>query len=136
MAELTGDTLLDYFRPRIEGSGLVLEGFAINPHLRDSLLLKLRTMAWVTSIDDQVEIIALSDREMRAAEDLSRRLLRAFGRAFSTEKADIRIRVQKSEVTLVGFVSTMLEKEVAEAQALATPRIRSVINELSVGAMR
>jgi len=132
MAELTEDTLLDYFHPKIVGSQLVLEGFAADSRVKDSLLLKLRTLDWVVSIDDQVEILTLSDRERRTAEDLSGRLLRAFGRSISLERADIRIRVEKSKITLVGFVDTMLQKEVAEAQALATPRVRSVVNQLSV----
>ena len=83
-------------------------------------------------MENNIEQLPLSAGDRRIRADVYSRLARFVPRSFSGNRALIRIKVNRGDVTLVGLVESELMKGVAEVQTSTVPLVRSVTNLLVV----
>ena len=125
-------TAFDYLSASVQGSRVVLSGFTIGLGVKREAEGRVKTLDFVEVVTNNIEQLPLSggDRQIRA--EVLSRLVRYLPRAFSGNRALIRIKVNRGEVTLVGLVESELMKGVAEVQTQSVPLVRSVTNQLVV----
>jgi len=125
-------TAFDYLSASVQGSRVVLSGFTIGLGVRSEAEGRVKTLDFVEVVTNNIEQLPLSggDRQIRA--EVLSRLVRYIPRAYSGNRALIRIKVNRGEVTLVGLVESELLKGVAEVQTQTVPLVRSVTNQLVV----
>ena len=125
-------TAFDYLSASVQGSRVVLSGFTIGLGVKREAEGRVKTLDFVENVENNIEQLPLSggDRQIRA--EVLSRLVRFIPRAFSGNRALIRIKVNRGEVTLVGLVESELMKGVAEVQTQSVPLVKSVDNQLMV----
>jgi len=125
-------TAFDYLSASVQGSRVVLSGFTIGLGVRSEAEGRVKTLDFVEEVTNNIEQLPLSggDRQIRAG--VYSRLVQFVPRAFSGNRALIRIKVDRGEVTLVGLVESELLRGVAEVQTGTVPLVRSVTNQLVV----
>jgi len=125
-------TAFDYLSASVQGSRVVLSGFTIGLGVKKEAEGRVKTLDFVEVVTNNIEQLPLSggDRQIRA--EVLFRLAQYIPRAYSGNRALIRIKVNRGEVTLVGLVESELLKGVAEVQTQTVPLVRSVTNQLVV----
>ena len=125
-------TAFDYLSAGVQGNKVILSGFTIGTNVGQEAEGRVKNLEWVEEVENNIELLPLSggDRQIRAA--VYSRLLQHVPRTFSGNRALIRIKVNRGEVTLVGLVESELMKGVAEVQTGTVPLVRSVTNQLVV----
>ncbi len=123
-------TAFDYLTAGVQGNKVILSGFTIGLGVRREAEGRVKTLDFVEDVENNIEQLPLSggDRQIRA--EVLSRLVRLLPRAFSGNRALIRIKVDRGEVTLVGLVESELLKGVAEVQTQSVPLVRSVTKQL------
>ncbi len=128
------ETPFDFLSFGIQGRTVVLLGFTIRPVLKTNAEGAVKQLSWVENVVNEILVLPLNpeDRQIRVQ---SLAILQSSVRqAFPENHADIRIKLLRGDVTLVGFISEIdskrLENAVIQIQHL--PFVRKVTNNISV----
>lgn len=125
-------TVFDLITFHFEGSTIHLGGFTLTPHTRSEAEARVRSLKWVESVENNIEVLPLSNVDNKIRKAAKAKLLKLFPQAFSIRRASIRIKVKRGEVTLYGMVNSKVRAEAAANQIRALPLVRSVENQLMV----
>ncbi len=125
-------TAFDYLAAGVQGNKVILNGFTIGLGVKREAEGRVKSLEWVEEVENNIEQLPLSAGDRRIRADVYSRLARFVPRTFSGNRALIRIKVNRGEVTLVGLVESELMKGVAEVQTQTVPLVRSVTNQLVV----
>jgi len=129
---VTPITAFDYIAASVQGNKVILSGFTISMGSRSEAEARVKNLDWVEEVENNIEELPLSGSDNQIRAQVHSRLSRWLPRAFSGNRAEIRIKVSHGEVTLVGLVDSELDKGVAETQTGSVPFVRSVTNQLVV----
>ncbi len=129
---VTPITAFDYLAASVQGNKVILSGFTISLGSRSEAEGRVNSLEWVEEVENNIEQLPLSAGDRRIRADVYSRLVRTVPRAYSGNRALIRIKVDRGDVTLVGLVESELLKGVAEVQTQTVPLVRSVTNQLVV----
>jgi len=125
-------TAFDYLAAGVRGNTVILSGFTIGLGVKREAEGRVKSLEWVEEVENNIEQLPLSGGDRRIRADVYARLARFVPRSFSGNRALIRIKVNRGDVTLVGLVESELLKGVAEVQTQSVPLVRSVTNQLVV----
>ncbi len=125
-------TAFDYLAAGVRGNTVILSGFTIGLGVKREAEGRVKSLEWVEEVENNIEELPLSAGDRRIRADVYARLARFVPRTFSGNRALIRIKVNRGDVTLVGLVESELMKGVAEVQTQTVPLVRSVDNQLVV----
>ncbi len=125
-------TAFDYLAASVQGNKVILSGFTIGLGVRSEAEGRVKHLEWVEEVENNIEQLPLSSGDGQIRAQVRSRLGRYLPRAFSGNRAEIRIKVNRGDVTLVGLVDSELDKGVAETQTRTVPLVRSVTNQLVV----
>ncbi len=125
-------TAFDYLTAGVQGNKVILSGFTTGLGTRSEAEGRVKTLEWVEEVENNIEQLPLSSGDGQIRAQVRSRLGRYLPRAFSGNRAEIRIKVNRGDVTLVGLVESELLKGVAEVQTQSVPLVRSVTNQLVV----
>jgi len=119
---------------RVDGSTVTLFGEVTKPVLRSDAENVVKRVEGVASVENQIEVLPLS----RFDDGLRLRTARAiFGypalqRYGMGTQPSIHIIVKNGNVTLLGFVSSGMDKQLAFTRANAVPGVFAVSNQLQI----
>jgi hyperosmotically inducible protein len=119
---------------RVDGNTVTLFGEVTQPVLKSDAENVVKRVEGVTRVENQIEVLPLS----RFDDGIRLRTARAiFGypalqRYGMGVQPSIHIIVKNGNVTLVGFVSTDMDKQLAFARANAVPGVFAVNNQLQI----
>jgi hyperosmotically inducible protein len=125
-------SVFDNLAYRVDGSRVTLFGQVVRPTLKSDAENVVKRIEGVTAVDNQIEVLPLSPNDDR----IRRAVYRAI---FSKPELDryamgavpsIHIIVKNGNVTLVGVVSTEMDKNVANIAANGVSGVFGVKNEL------
>ena len=125
-------TAFDYLTAGVQGNKVILSGFTTGLGTRSEAEGRVKTLEWVEEVENNIEELSISGGDGQIRAQVLARLGRYLPRAFSGNRAEIRIKVNRGDVTLVGLVDSELDKGVAENQTRTVPLVRSVTNQLVV----
>ncbi len=125
-------TAFDYLSAGVQGNKVILSGFTIGLGVKREAEGRVKNLEWVEEVENNIEELPVSGSDNQIRGEVLARLARFLPRAFSGNRAEIRIKVIRGEVTLVGLVESELLKGVAEVQTQSVPLVRSVTNQLVV----
>src|SRR5579872_6637110 len=126
--------VFDNLTYRVDGSRVTLSGEVTRPTLKSDAENVVKKIEGVEAVDNQIEVLPVSPNDDR----IRRAVYRAI---FSKPELDryamgaipsIHIIVKNGNVTLVGVVSTEMDKNVANITANGVPGVFKVTNELQV----
>ncbi len=129
---VTPITAFDYLTAGVQGNKVILSGFTIGLGVRREAEGRVKNLEWVEEVENNIEQLPVSGGDNQIRSQVLARLGRYLPRAFSGNRAEIRIKVNRGDVTLVGLVDSELDKGVAETQTRTVPLVRSVTNQLVV----
>ena len=162
LGSLTNYGVFDWITFGFQGKTVVLRGFASRPTLKSSAANVLKGMPGVESVDNQIEVLPLSNNDDRIRAAVYNRIytqpaLRKYnanqgsvaqalgpgGRSVAMMAGGItndpprgfhaiHIIVKNGNVTLYGVVNNASDEAIAEMQANSTPGVFSVDNRLIV----
>jgi|SRR5579862_436719 len=127
-------SVFDNLAYRVDGSRVTLFGQVVRPTLKSDAENVVKRVEGVTAVDNQIEVLPVSPNDDR----IRRAVYRAI---FSKPELDryamgaipsIHIIVKNGNVTLVGVVSTEMDKNVANITANGVSGVFKVTNELQV----
>jgi osmotically-inducible protein OsmY len=125
-------TAFDYLTAGVQGNKVILSGFTTGLGTRSEAEGRGRNLDWVEEVENNIEDLPVTAGDGQIRAQVRSRLGRYLPRAFSGNRAEIRIKVNRGDVTLVGLVDSELDKGVAETQTRTVPLVRSVTNQLVV----
>jgi len=125
-------TAFDYLTAGVQGNKVILSGFTIGLGVKREAEGRVKNLEWVEEVENNIEQLPLSGGDRRIRADVRARLGRFVPRAYSGNRALIRIKVNHGDVTLVGLVESELLRGVAEVQTQSVPLVKSVTNQLVV----
>ena len=119
---------------RVENGTVTLFGEVTRPVLKSDAAGVLKHVEGVTRVDNQIEVLPLSsfDNQIRAREY---RAIFGYGplqRYRMGALPSIHILVKNGNVTLKGFVSTAMDKQLAYVRANGVPGVFAVDNQLEI----
>jgi hyperosmotically inducible protein len=127
-------SVFDNLAYRVDGSRVTLFGQVVRPTLKSDAENVVKRVEGVTAVDNQIEVLPVSPND----DSIRRAVYRAI---FSKPELDryamgaipsIHIIVRNGNVTLVGVVSTEMDKNVANITANGVSGVFKVTNELQV----
>ena len=127
-------SVFDNLAYRVDGSRVTLFGQVVLPTLKSDAENVVKRIEGVTAVDNQIEVLPVSPNDDR----IRRAVYRAI---FSKPELDryamgaipsIHIIVKNGNVTLVGVVSTEMDKNIANITANGVSGVFKVTNELQV----
>ncbi len=133
-------TMLPYFNVfddisfRVDGSTVTLFGEVTRPVLKSDAQNAVKHVEGVTRVENQIEVLPLSSFDdgirMRTARAIyGYPALQRYGMG---TQPSIHIIVKNGNVTLMGFVSTDMDKQLAFLRANGVPGVFAVNNQLQV----
>jgi len=127
-------TVFDNLEYSVNGYTVTLKGQVVNPSLKSDAEAAIKHIEGVEKVINQVEVLPNSpmDNQIRFAEYrkiYSQPSLQRYGVG---NLQSIHIIVKNGHVTLEGFVSSQMDKNVAGLQANSVPNVFSVTNNLQV----
>ena len=125
-------TAFDYLTAGVQGNKVILSGFTTGLGTRSKAEGRVKTLEWVEEVENNIEELSISGGDNQIRAEVLARLGRYLPRAFSGNRAEIRIKVNYGAVTLVGLVDSQTDKGLAENQTRTVPLVRSVTNQLVV----
>ena len=127
--------VFDYLQFSIDGDTVTLSGQASNYVLRRDALSAMKHMAGVSAVNDQIEVLPLSNFDDQIRLELFRSLYRdsALNRyRLIRVQPPIRILVNNGNVTLKGVVDSEMDRNVVYDRAMEVRDVFSVTNDLTV----
>ena len=127
--------VFDYLQFSIDGDTVTLAGQATNYVLRNDALSAVKHLAGVRTVNDQIEILPLSQFD----DSIRVRLFRSIYRDSALNRyrlirvqPPIRILVNNGNVTLSGVVDSEMDRNVVYDRAMEVRDVFSVTNDLKV----
>ncbi|MBZ5633552.1 MAG: BON domain-containing protein [Acidobacteriia bacterium] len=127
--------VFDYLQFSIDGDTVTLAGQATNYVLRNDALSAVKHLAGVRTVNDQIEILPLSQFD----NGIRLRLFRSIYRDSALNRyrlirvqPPIRILVNNGNVTLSGVVDSEMDRNVVYDRAMEVRDVFSVTNDLKV----
>jgi osmotically-inducible protein OsmY len=119
---------------RVDNGVVTLTGQVLRPIDKSNLEAAVRPTAGVVRIDNQIEVLPLSNFDDQIRLQTLRTLQRtgSLYRYFMGPNPTIRIIVKNSRITLEGFVSNAADRQLAFMAANHIPNVFSVINHLEI----
>lgn len=119
---------------RVDGSRVTLMGKVVRPTLKSDAESVVKRVEGVESVNNQIEVLPLSpnDDQIRAMEYRAIYYHPALDRYAMRAVPPIHILVKNGNVTLVGFVASEADKNLAGLYANGVPGVFSVRNDLQV----
>ncbi len=134
----TPETPFDFFNFYTHGSTVTLVGFTIRPTLKTDMGGAVKRLPWVKNVLNEIQVLPLNpeDRDIRGRVlGILRRLL---PQSFPQNRANIRIRSLRGDVTLIGYIGEFQKKEYEAAlvQVQHVPLVRKVTDDVAVQAKK
>ena len=130
----TRQSVFDYVGFQLSGEIVVLSGFTIQPGLKAETEKLIRSLEWVAHVVNRIEVLPVEATGSLIRGRSEAVLKKTVPYAFPENRADIRIKVKESHVTLVGSVAKIhtrrLENAVSEIKGL--PSVKSVTNDVKI----
>jgi hyperosmotically inducible periplasmic protein len=119
---------------RVDGTTVTLFGAVTKPVLKSDAENVVKRVEGVTRVENQIEVLPLSSfddgiRQRTARAIYSYPPLQRYG---AGTQPSIHIIVKNGNVTLVGFVSTDMDKQLAFTRANSVPGVFAVNNQLQI----
>lgn len=126
--------VFDNLAYRVDGSTVTLFGQVTRPTLKSDAENVVKKIEGVTHVENQIEVLPLSpnDDRIRLAEYRAIYGSPGLDRYAFQAIPSIHIVVNNGHVTLVGAVSTEMDKNIAGVKANGVPGVFSVTNDLQV----
>jgi hyperosmotically inducible protein len=127
-------SIFDNLSFRVDGSTVWLSGDVRMPFMKSDAEKVVKRIAGVTRVVDDIRVLPLSpfDNRIRAAEYRAVFGYAGLYRYAMGANPSIRIIVDNGHVTLVGFVGSQADKNLAGIRANGVPGVFSVRNDLEV----
>lgn len=127
-------TIFDNLAYRVDGTKVTLVGQVTRPVLKDDAGRVVKNIEGVTAVQNDLEVLPLSpfDNQIRWAEARSIYAFPTLNRYGAGTQPSIHIVVKNGNVTLVGFVNSEADKNIAGIRANQVPGVFSVQNDLQV----
>jgi hyperosmotically inducible protein len=127
-------TLFDDLSYRVDGSTVTLFGQVTEPVLKHDAEAVVKKIEGVSAVNDQIEVLPLSpmDNQIRWREYRAIFAYAPLQRYSMGALPSIHIIVRNGNVTLKGYVSTQMDKQLAYTRANGVPGVFSVTNDLQV----
>ena len=128
--------LFDWLEFEVQpGGAVVLRGQVVRPTTRSDAAGRVKNLAGVTSVDNQIEVLPLSPNDDRLRLALYRTVLgyrSPLSRYANATVPSIHIIVKHGRATLKGVVATKGDSDLANIRANTVPGLFEVNNELRV----
>ena len=133
-SKVPGRSLFNYVSVRSDNGNLVISGKVRDAYIKDRASDAAEKVKGVQSITNRIEILPTSHFDDQLRLKIYRRLSRdpILSRYFLGTYADINIIVENSRVTLVGNVTSKVDKAVAASRLRGLSGVLSVDNQLIV----
>ncbi len=130
------ETAFDFFSFGIQGPTVVLLGFTIRPVLKTEAEGSVKELEWVEHVVNEIQILPLNAQDRRLRSGSLTILERLLPQSFPQGHADIRIKVIRGDITLVGYIDAFQKKEleVAIVQIQHLPLVGEVKSGVAVKA--
>jgi hyperosmotically inducible protein len=127
-------SIFDNIQYRVNGTEVTLLGQTVNPTLKTDAGTAVKNIEGVTKVDNNIEVLPVSplDDGIRRAEYRSIYGDPSLQRYAMGSVPPIHIIVKGGHVTLVGWVASEMDKDVAGIRAKSVPDVFSVENDLMV----
>lgn len=130
------ETAFDFFNFGIQGPTVVLLGFTIRPVLKTEAEGAVKELEWVEHVVNEIQVLPLNpeDRQLRSGSLAI--LEQMLPQSFPQGHADIRIKVIRGDITLVGYIDAFQKKELESAivQIQHLPLVKQVKSGVAVKA--
>jgi hyperosmotically inducible protein len=135
LAIFPGYNVFDNLQYRMNGSRVTLFGEVVNPVLRSDAENSVKSIKGVSQVVNKIKVLPLSrfDNQIRWAEYRSIFSDPSLNRYSMGTIPSIHIIVDNGHVTLVGYVSDKMDRQLAGTRARQVPNVFSVTNDLRVG---
>lgn len=128
--------LFDWLEFEVQpGGAVVLRGQVVRPTTRSDAAGRVKNLAGVTSVDNQIEVLPLSPNDDRLRLALYRTVLgyrSPLSRYANSTVPSIHIIVKHGRATLKGVVATKGDSDLANIRANTVPGLFEVNNELQI----
>ncbi len=127
-------TVFDYIGFQMSGSVVVLTGFTINGAYKNEAQRRIEKLKWVTHVVNEVEFLPVEPGAQEMRSGALAILQREVPQSFPQNHANIRIKVDKMVITLVGYVESYnkLRYEAALVQIKNLPLVKDVKDEVLI----
>jgi hyperosmotically inducible periplasmic protein len=127
--------VFDNLAYEINGSEVTLTGQVVRPITKSDAEASVKTLGGVTRVVNNITVLPLSnfDDQIRRAEFRALFSDTSLSRYALGAAPSIRIIVANGHVTLDGFVSNAMDRNIANMRANSVPGVFSVTNNLRVG---
>lgn len=130
----TRQSIFDYIGFQLSGDIVILSGFTIQEGLKAESEKVVRSLEWVKHVVNRIEVLPVEPNGSRIRGRAESVLKDTVPQAFPEDRADIRIKVKDTDVTLVGSVHKIhgrrLENAVSQIRGL--PSVSSVTNQVRI----
>jgi hyperosmotically inducible protein len=119
---------------RVDGSTVTLFGEVTKPVLKSDAENVVKRVEGVTRVENQIEVLPLSPMDDGIRSRTARAIYAypALSRYGAGTQPSIHIIVKNGNVTLVGFVSSDMDKQLAYIRANGVPGVFAVNNQLQI----
>ncbi len=127
-------TVFDFITFQMSGSVIVLTGFTINGAYKNEAQKRIENLKWVTHVVNEVEFLPVEPGAQEIRTGTLAILRREVPQSFPQNHANIRIKVDKMVITLVGFVESFnkLRYQAALVQIKNLPLVKDVKDEVLI----
>jgi hyperosmotically inducible protein len=134
LIELPYLTVFDNLAYRVDGDTVTLAGEVTQPFLKSDAERAVKHIEGVAKVNNEIKVLPLSpfDNQIRRAEYRAIFGYAGLYRYAMGTQPSIRIIVDNGHVTLLGVVSSQMDKQIAGMRANGVPGVFSVTNDLQV----
>jgi len=127
-------TVFDFITFQLSGPAVVLTGFTINGGYKNEVQNRVEKLKWVSHVVNEVQFLPVEPGAQEIRTSTLAVLRREVPQSFPENHANIRIKVDKMVVTLVGFVEEFnkLRYEAAVVQIKNLPLVKEVKDEVLI----
>jgi len=124
--------VFDNLEYKMDGSQVVLMGQVVNPWTKSDAENSVKSIRGITQVVNKIQVLPLSmfDNQIRWAEYRAIFSNTSLSRYAMGVNPSIRIIVDNGHVTLVGYVDSKMDRQIAGIRAGAVPGVFSVTNDL------
>lgn len=126
--------VFDNLQYQIDGRRVILLGQVVNPVMSSEAESSVKSIAGVTQVENKIQVLPLSpfDNQTRWAEYRAIFSEPSLSRYSMGAIPSIHIIVDNGHVTLVGYVNSKMDRDLAGMRARQVPDVFSVTNDLRV----
>ena len=127
-------TVFDFITFHLSGPVVQLKGFTINGAYKNEAQKRIENLKWVTHVVNEVQLLPVEPGAQEIRTGTLAVLRRQVSQSFPQNHANIRIKVDKMVITLVGYVEEFnkLRYEAAVVQIKNLPLVKEVKDEVLI----